>query len=78
MGGLPLTRVLCLQASCTSCGNASVLPLENGFSDSLSMLNSEKAVEELIQQPISSWDCDHLIGVCRGFENCREGTKTSC
>ncbi|MCD7446071.1 NAD kinase 1 [Datura stramonium] len=42
-------------------GNASVLPLENGFSDSLSMLNSEKAVEELIQQPILHGIDDHLI-----------------
>ncbi|XP_047250374.1 probable NAD kinase 1 isoform X2 [Capsicum annuum] len=45
----------------TSNGNASVLPPENGFSDSLSMLNSEKAVEELIQQPILHGIDDHLI-----------------
>ncbi|WMV07161.1 hypothetical protein MTR67_000546 [Solanum verrucosum] len=42
-------------------GNASVLPLENTFSDSLAMLNSEKAVEELIQQPILHGIDDHLI-----------------
>ncbi|XP_060197201.1 NAD(H) kinase 1 isoform X3 [Lycium barbarum] len=42
-------------------GNASVLPLENGFNDSLSMLNSEKAVEELIQQPLLHGIDDHLI-----------------
>ncbi|CAN4089808.1 unnamed protein product [Withania somnifera] len=42
-------------------GNASDLPLENGFSDSLSVLNSEKAVEELIQQPLLHGIDDHLI-----------------
>lgn len=54
--------------SLTSCnssgllqGNASILPLENGFNDSLSMLNSEKAVEEIIQQPILHGIDDHLI-----------------
>uniref|UniRef100_M1APC0 Poly(P)/ATP NAD kinase n=2 Tax=Solanum tuberosum TaxID=4113 RepID=M1APC0_SOLTU len=45
----------------TSNGSASVLPLENAFSDSLAMLNSEKAVEELIQQPILHGIDDHLI-----------------
>ncbi|OIT33687.1 PREDICTED: NAD(H) kinase 1 [Nicotiana attenuata] len=45
----------------TSNGNASVLPLENGFSDSLSLLNSEKAVEELRQQPLLHGIDDHLI-----------------
>ncbi|KAL7113468.1 hypothetical protein ACP275_04G062800 [Erythranthe tilingii] len=42
-------------------GNASVSPAENGFIDSFSMLNSEKSVEEIIQQPLLHGIDDHLI-----------------
>ncbi|CAK9183470.1 unnamed protein product [Ilex paraguariensis] len=42
-------------------GNASVAPQENGFMDSLSLLNSEKAVQELIQEPHVNGIDDHLI-----------------
>ncbi|KAG8388979.1 hypothetical protein BUALT_Bualt02G0181500 [Buddleja alternifolia] len=42
-------------------GNATVSPAENSFIDSFSVLNSEKAVQELIQQaPVQGID-DHLI-----------------
>ncbi|GKE62269.1 hypothetical protein Tco_1512636, partial [Tanacetum coccineum] len=47
-------------------GNASVVPsengfLENGFLDSLSLTNSEKAVMEIIEQPLVEGIEDHLI-----------------
>ncbi|KAK6138317.1 hypothetical protein DH2020_027901 [Rehmannia glutinosa] len=42
-------------------GNASVSPTENGFIDSLSLLNSEKAVQEIIQQPMLPGIDDNLI-----------------
>lgn len=42
-------------------GTSSVAPQENGFSDSLSLLNSEKAVQELIQQPLLQGIDDHLF-----------------
>ncbi|KAL8262681.1 hypothetical protein R6Q59_024030 [Mikania micrantha] len=41
--------------------NASNLPYENGFLDSLSLLNSEKAVKEIIQQPLVEGIEDHLV-----------------
>ncbi|GFZ20702.1 NAD kinase 1 [Actinidia rufa] len=42
-------------------GNASVSQQENGFVDSLSILNSEKAVQEIIQQPLIQGIEDNLI-----------------
>lgn len=42
-------------------GNSSVSPAENGFSDCFSQLSSEKAIEELIQQPLVQGIDDHLI-----------------
>ncbi|CAL5352410.1 unnamed protein product [Camellia sinensis] len=42
-------------------GNASVSQQENGFVDSLSILNSEKAVQEIIQQPLILGIEDNLI-----------------
>ncbi|PSR86814.1 NAD(H) kinase [Actinidia chinensis var. chinensis] len=42
-------------------GNASVSQQENGFVDSLSILNSEKAVQEIIQQPLTQGIEDNLI-----------------
>ncbi|KAI3461126.1 hypothetical protein Pfo_017789 [Paulownia fortunei] len=42
-------------------GNGSVSPTENGFIDSFSLLNSEKAVQEIIQQPLLQGIDDHLI-----------------
>ncbi|THG05270.1 hypothetical protein TEA_011224 [Camellia sinensis var. sinensis] len=42
-------------------GNASVSQQENGFVDSLSILNSEKAVQEIIQQPLIPGIEDNLI-----------------
>ncbi|GAB4835244.1 hypothetical protein Ancab_000153 [Ancistrocladus abbreviatus] len=43
-------------------GNASVssLQIENGFADSVSLLSSEKAVEELLQPSVQGMD-DHLV-----------------
>ncbi|KAG8370986.1 hypothetical protein BUALT_Bualt13G0040200 [Buddleja alternifolia] len=40
--------------------NASVSPAENGFIASFSLLNSEKAVQEVIQQPLLEGVDDHL------------------
>lgn len=42
-------------------GNASVSQQENGFVDSLSILNSEKAVQEITQQPLIPGIEDNLI-----------------
>ncbi|XP_071921963.1 NAD(H) kinase 1-like isoform X2 [Coffea arabica] len=42
-------------------GNASSPPQENGFNDSFSLLSSEKAVQELIQQPLDQGIDDHLF-----------------
>jgi NAD+ kinase len=42
-------------------GNASVSQQENGFADSMSILNSEKEVQEIIQQPLMQGIDDHLI-----------------
>ncbi|XP_073311563.1 NAD(H) kinase 1-like isoform X3 [Primulina huaijiensis] len=42
-------------------GNSGVSPAENGFNDSLSLLNSEKAVHELIEQPLLDGIDDHLF-----------------
>ncbi|KAJ0502535.1 putative phosphotransferase with an alcohol group as acceptor [Helianthus annuus] len=42
-------------------GNASNLPWEDGFLDSLSLVNSEKAVKEVIQQPLVEGIDDHLV-----------------
>ncbi|XP_076895582.1 NAD(H) kinase 1-like isoform X2 [Bidens hawaiensis] len=47
--------------SFNSNGNASNLPYENGFHDSLSILNSEKAVKELVEQPLVEGIEDHLV-----------------
>ncbi|XP_052187378.1 NAD(H) kinase 1-like isoform X2 [Diospyros lotus] len=44
-----------------STGSASVSGQENGFVDSISVLNHEKAVEEIIQQPFIQGSEDHLI-----------------
>ncbi|KAL3828207.1 hypothetical protein ACJIZ3_017009 [Penstemon smallii] len=41
--------------------NASVSPAENGLIDSLSLLSSEKTVQELIQQPLVHGNDDHLF-----------------
>lgn len=41
--------------------NASVSSQENGLVDSLSLVNSEKAVQELIKQPLVQGADDHLI-----------------
>lgn len=40
--------------------NGSCSQLENGYSNSPSLLHSEKAVQELLQQPVQGID-DHLI-----------------
>lgn len=45
----------------SSNGNATFFQAENGYSDSLSLLNSEKAVLELAQQPLIDGIDDHLI-----------------
>ncbi|KAA8549782.1 hypothetical protein F0562_001466 [Nyssa sinensis] len=42
-------------------GNASASQQENGFVDSLSLLHSERAVQELIQEPLVQGTDDHLI-----------------
>ncbi|KAL6966558.1 NAD kinase 1 [Sarracenia purpurea var. burkii] len=42
-------------------GKASVSQQENGFLDSLPILNSEEAVQEIIQQPLIQGIEDHLI-----------------
>ncbi|XP_058199266.1 NAD(H) kinase 1 isoform X1 [Rhododendron vialii] len=42
-------------------GNASASLQDNGFPDSLSILNSEKAVQEIIQQPLMQGIEDNLI-----------------
>ncbi|XP_051118711.1 NAD(H) kinase 1-like [Andrographis paniculata] len=47
--------------SSSSNGNTSVSPAENGFLDSFSLLDSEKAVQEIIQQPPLHGIDDHLI-----------------
>ncbi|KAL6564767.1 NAD kinase 1 [Orobanche minor] len=41
--------------------NGSVSPAENGFIDSFSLLNTEKSIEEIIQQPLLEGIDDHLI-----------------
>ncbi|VFQ64001.1 unnamed protein product [Cuscuta campestris] len=45
----------------SSNGNATFFQVENGYSDSLSLLNSERAVLELVQQPLIDGIDDHLI-----------------
>ncbi|XP_031100808.1 NAD(H) kinase 1 isoform X2 [Ipomoea triloba] len=45
----------------TSNGNAILFQTENGHSESLSLLNSERAVQELIEQPLVDGIDDHLI-----------------
>ncbi|PWA34039.1 NAD kinase 1 [Artemisia annua] len=45
----------------TSNGNASIVPCENGFLDSSSLINSEKAVKEIVEQPLVEGIEDHLI-----------------
>ncbi|KAI3697204.1 hypothetical protein L6452_30051 [Arctium lappa] len=42
-------------------GNASNFPWENGFVDALSLVNSEKAVKEIIEQPLVEGIEDHLV-----------------
>ncbi|XP_052188859.1 NAD(H) kinase 1-like [Diospyros lotus] len=42
-------------------GNARVSQQENGFANAISILNSEKAVQEIIQQPLVQGIEDHLI-----------------
>ncbi|KAK3026355.1 hypothetical protein RJ639_042652 [Escallonia herrerae] len=46
---------------CLPHGNASVSPQEIGLVDSLSVLNSEKAVQELTEQPLVQGIDDHLV-----------------
>ncbi|KAK6119746.1 hypothetical protein DH2020_046516 [Rehmannia glutinosa] len=41
--------------------NGRVSPAENGYIDSFSLLNSEKSIEELIQQPLPQGIDDHLF-----------------
>lgn len=50
----------CLIASYEQ-NDASVSSQENGFVDSLSLLNSENAVQELVTQPLVRGMDDHLI-----------------
>lgn len=42
-------------------GNASAAPKENGFTCSFSLLSSEKAVEDFVQQPLDQGIDDHLF-----------------
>ncbi|KAM7523433.1 hypothetical protein LguiA_013335 [Lonicera macranthoides] len=42
-------------------GSTSISPQENGFVESLSVSNSEKAVQELVQQPLVQGIDEHLI-----------------
>nr|GEX23425.1 NAD(H) kinase 1-like [Tanacetum cinerariifolium] len=44
-----------------SIGNASVVPSKNGFLDSLSLINSEKDVTEIMEQPLVMGIEDHFI-----------------
>lgn len=41
--------------------DASVSSQENGLVDSVSLLNSEKAVQELIKHPLAQGTDDHLL-----------------
>ncbi|GFP89425.1 NAD(H) kinase 1 [Phtheirospermum japonicum] len=45
----------------TANANGSVSPTENGFIDSFSLLNTEKSIEEIIQQPLLEGIDDHLV-----------------
>ncbi|XP_073273983.1 NAD(H) kinase 1-like [Primulina huaijiensis] len=47
--------------SFTSNGDSGVSPVENGFDYSPSLLNSEKAIHELVQQPLLDGIDDHLF-----------------